>query len=275
MLFGVIHMRRKVTRELSKLDEFVKLMTVKDDKVEFKVMVEEGVIDIYEAPSQHGYEMVVDFTPRIRTTRYTLLIPPKIPLTLDIETSSIKSIFKSILRIFAKSIIKVRPVSSFRAPAYRVVDKEFKDIIVAILRPLESNSKGYLRVETSEGDFAETEFEIRGNIIRGVLKFRRFKARSARIEIIGELSTRRSGVLSGGKVEIVKTKDEIVEYNYPLSCSESIILVFHREFVDVWDIMDRVGLNAISGCGEGDYKLRLVLDIPHQLDVYEEISLRI
>lgn len=268
MFYAIAKMRRVGITQIRKEEEFVKKFDVRNLKFE-GLNVKKGSIFLgYVWHPRGGYYSGSEFS-SAETSRYTLLYNSRIlALPFDISPKYTGSILKSI----RKALYDETPLSCFKAPAYSVVDGEFKDIIIAILDPIESNLNGVLNVESEYGDFAELRFEVKDKKLIGSVRFRKVRAKSVRVELIGWLSTR----AAGAKVVILKTNKEFDEFRYPLSCEERTILVFHKERIEVPDIVYSLNLrgSVISGCGDGVYKLRLIIELPTKF-VWKETKLKI
>jgi hypothetical protein len=231
MIYGVIYLRKDMLKGFRKLEELANSIGIKGDKVEFKnANAREGVIVVYKA-----------YNPGMSTYEtYVEFFPVK-----------------------AHGYILLSP-EVFLAPAYKL-----NEMIVAVLKPMESKFKGSLSVESTKGDLAEVEFEIKGNILKGFLKFEKVYAKRARLELIGEIDfkyRKKFRISESNKVKIAETDGGRVDFVYPLSCKELTVLIFHERFIDVQDVAKSLNLDTSVVFGNiGNYKLRLILEPPKSI----------
>jgi hypothetical protein len=228
MIYGVIYLRKDMLRGFRKLEELANSIIIKGDKIEFKnANAREGVVVVYKV---YNSSMSTYET-------YVEFFPVK-----------------------AHGYILLSP-EVFLAPAYKL-----NETIVAVLKPMDSKFKGSLSIESTKGDLAKVEFEIKENILKGFLKFEKVHAKRARLELIGELDfkyRKKFRISKSKKVKIAEIDGERVDFVYPLSCKELTVLIFHERFIDVQDVAESLNLNTSIVFGNiGNYKLRLILEPP-------------
>ena len=227
MICGVIHLRNNMLKEFRKLEELASSIVIKGEKVEFKnANVREGVVVIYRAYKPSMSAYETSVKFFPVKTRGYFLLSPEV----------------------------------FLAPAYKL-----NETIVAVLKPMESKFEGSLSVESAEGDLAEVEFEIKGDILKGSLKFEKVRAERARLEMVGEIDfkyLKKFRISRSKKVKIAEIDGGRVDFVYPLSCKELTVLIFHERFIDVQDVARSLNLDTPIFGNIGNYKLRLILEPP-------------
>ncbi|KPU62983.1 hypothetical protein EP1X_06395 [Thermococcus sp. EP1] len=151
-------------------------------------------------------------------------------------------------------------------PGIRILDKEYKDIIILHAKP---NYKILLPQESfsvsTEKDFAEAKVETTQNGIKIIIQANLNRARRAKIELI----SKHNRIV---KEPIGETKDfGIFEYAFP---AEPIVIIGHYENTTPLEIL-RAGKFGRIIAGHGKFFLRLALDIPFKPDVKEEVEFEV
>jgi len=164
-----------------------------------------------------------------------------------------------------------------KAPAYRILDPQFKDSILLILNPrnLKLSMENTTISVISTNDVAEASIEVQDNVMKGTVR-RLFigKAREARLELHGKIKVDKR-TLYGRKV-IAKAKNRSTSFREVLVPQEPIVILLHKDATSPMKITKHLGWKApvLLGFNDGEYKLRLILDIPLRRDIYEEIAFK-
>ncbi len=162
------------------------------------------------------------------------------------------------------------------APCYRIVDKRFKDVLLIVLKPcnLKLLSHSLSISVVSERDVAEASIELEDGVLRGSVKrVISGRARSVRLELCGRLEFRKRKY-SIRKV-IARVEHGSTFFEEPLCPKEPLVVIVHRGSLTPLRILKALNKKvAILGLAYGEYRLRLVLDIPLGRDIYKEIPLQ-
>ncbi|NJE25150.1 hypothetical protein E3E22_00595 [Thermococcus sp. MV5] len=151
-------------------------------------------------------------------------------------------------------------------PGIRILDEEYKDVIILYANPsyevsfpLES-----FAVSANE-DFAEARVEARDYGFKVLISATLSKARRVKVELI---SKRRRAV----KEILGETKDVgAFEKNF---MNETLIIVGHHDLVTPLEILKAGKFGRII-TGHGKFFLRVALDIPFKPDMKEEIEFEV
>lgn len=151
-------------------------------------------------------------------------------------------------------------------PGVRVLDEEFKDIVILYALP------GYrlrfpqktLSVSTQE-DFAELRVDPIENGFRGHLQAKLSKARKAKVELVAKEKVE-------VKEKIAETKD-VASFEHKFFC-EPILVISHYNLLDPQNLLRNLKLGRVIA-GHGIFILRLSLDLPFRRDIKGELEFEV
>ena len=252
----------KISRRIDKL----KSMTVLGDnelKLPYSIRVEKGEAEIGGYWTSSG---------RSRSYRHYCIFIPKSPpeYVESIGISNFKSKQTILIDIDGSGVIK--------APAIRVLEPEFQDLLLIVINPKLNLKRQHLSIRVaSEGDIAEASIEVEDNILSGVI-YRPIigKARKARLELRSKIKPSKGSEQQIVKV-IARAKTSSTNFKLNLSLKEPIIILSHKDAISPNGIARTLKWSTpvIMGFGHGEYKLRLVLNLPFRRDVFREVPFQL
>ena len=174
-------------------------------------------------------------------------------------------------------LVEYDGTGAIKVPAFRINDPEFKDVIFLVFNlnnlklSMESSS---ISVATTN-DVAEATIEVRNNIMRGTISRPIIgKARGARLELHGSVKV--YGRTFTIRKVLANVRERTITFEERPAPEESIVIVTHKNICSPLKVIRSLNWRrpVMFGFSDGEYKLRLVLDMPFRRDVYREIPFK-
>ncbi len=250
LLLGGIWVLITSYNSAKKVKKFISNVNIYEDKLTFPkpLKVEEGYLEAtgkwHSSGRSSSYDVLAEFISH-----------------REMETAEVTLEVKPFFLAIAKD-----GSGKIYLPGVRVLDEEFKDVVILYALPsyrLEFPQET-LSVSTQE-DFAELRVSLIENGFGGYLQANLSKARKAKVELI----TKEKRVFEV-KEKIAETRD-VASFEYKFF-DEPLLVISYYTLLDLRDILKKLKLKKIIA-GHGNFILRLALDLPFKRDVKKELEL--
>ena len=261
IIIHILRKQRRINRMLAKLESLIGLDDSKI-KLPYAMRLERGEVEVVgywiRSGRSSSYYHKCEFKPLSGLQYLEYIDLNDVPFTFTV-------------------LVEYDGTGAIKVPAFRINDPEFKDVIFLVFNlsnlklSMESSS---ISVATTN-DVTEATIEVRDNIMRGIVNRPIVgKARGARLELHG--SIRAYGRTFTIRKVLANVRERTITFEERLVPEESIIIVTYKDICSPLKVIRSLNWRGpiILGFSDGEYKLRLVLDMPFRRDVYKEIPFK-